>query len=411
MPRKAGIPNYKPHKNGQGYCKWKGEFHYFGKFGTPESHAAYRRFLAEIADQLPQSDPEEPEPSKPARKPKRIISITVGYSDYTAEYYGTEEHNSEHFAIGRALSYLLKRYKHTVPGDIGPSEIQQLQRDMVDDGLSRGSVNQHIGRVKRFFRWMVNAGYIQPSVLHAVQSVTNLRKGRTKAPEPEKVRPVPLETVQATLPWLNPVIRSMVQIQLYCGMRPQDVCRMRPMDLDRSGSVWLYLPESHKNDWRNQELIKGIPQIAQEILAPFLNRNPDVFCFSPREAVKSIGRNTNLKAKTKPGDCYNVSSYCKGVKHGFVKAKRKGIILDPWFPMQLRHTIATLLSQRHGEQTAQRWLGHARLETTGIYSERQRSEIIQIAALVDQVFSIPPAAPESPTGSQCDDSTPPPCSD
>ena len=50
-----------------------------------------------------------------------------------------------------------------------------------------------------------------------------------------------------------------------------------------------------------------------------------------------------------------------------------------WTPLQLRHAIATEVSALLGEQASQRWLGHARLETTALYTATHERELREIA--------------------------------
>jgi integrase len=41
-----------------------------------------------------------------------------------------------------------------------------------------------------------------------------------------------------------------------------------------------------------------------------------------------------------------------------------------WTPLQLRHTVATLVRAQYGLEPAQLVLGHARVDATQIYAER-----------------------------------------
>jgi integrase len=58
----------------------------------------------------------------------------------------------------------------------------------------------------------------------------------------------------------------MVQVQLLTGMRPGEVCRLCPAEIDKSGPVWIYRPRRHKGDWRGKERAIAIGPKAQEIL-------------------------------------------------------------------------------------------------------------------------------------------------
>ncbi len=99
------------------------------------------------------------------------------------------------------------------------------------------------------------------------------------------VKPVPLADVAALLPFVSPIISAMIRTQYFGGMRPAEVCAMRPCDIEQVGDVWIYRPESHTNTWRDQALFKAIPRSLHSVLLPFLeNRDPAAFPFSPRES-------------------------------------------------------------------------------------------------------------------------------
>ena len=82
----------------------------------------------------------------------------------------------------------------------------------------------------------------------------------------------------------------MVRLQLLTGMRPAEVCLLRPRDITigKSGT-WTYRPSTHKTEHRGRERKIFIGPEGQEVLRRFLDRDPDAFCFSPRESVGKRG--------------------------------------------------------------------------------------------------------------------------
>src|SRR5262249_43248686 len=129
------------------------------------------------------------------------------------------------------------------------------------------------------------------SVYDNLAKVTSLRKGKCEARESEKVRPVPDEVVDATLPLLQPIPRAMAELQRLTGMRPGEVCRMRGMDLEVSGPAWAYRPGSdrvpegdHKTAHHGHERTILLGPKAQEVLRPWLKTDLTAYLFSPREA-------------------------------------------------------------------------------------------------------------------------------
>jgi integrase len=62
----------------------------------------------------------------------------------------------------------------------------------------------------------------------------------------------------------------MIQFQRLSGMRPQEVCSMRTIDVDTSGRVSVYTPETHKTEHHGRERRIYLGPSAQVILRPWL---------------------------------------------------------------------------------------------------------------------------------------------
>ena len=77
-----------------------------------------------------------------------------------------------------------------------------------------------------------------------------------------------------------------MQLQLLTGTRPQEVMALKPSEvLDRGDGTWLYTPAAHKTEHLGREKVIVIGPRAQEVLRPWLDRDPGAYCFSPAEAV------------------------------------------------------------------------------------------------------------------------------
>jgi integrase len=254
------------------------------------------------------------------------------------------------------------------------------------------------------FKWGVAEELVAPEVYQALATVPGLRRGRTEAVERPPVAPVPPETVEATLPHLSTVVRAMVEVQRLTGMRPGELVIMRPCDVlkdvfEVNGvMVWVYYPGSdeehgrHKNAWRGHGKAIAIGPRAQAVLAPFLDRDPQAYCFSPAEsraehvasrkaARKSpltpsqLTRKPKRAPKRKPGVRYTVSSY----GHAVAKAcARAGV--GPWSPHRLRHAAATLIESKYGLDDARAVLGHNDPQVTLRYTQRNMQKAAEIAA-------------------------------
>jgi integrase len=124
----------------------------------------------------------------------------------------------------------------------------------------------------------------------------------------------------------------MVRIQAATGMRPSEVCKMRPCDIDKSRQdAWIYRLENHKT--AHHGIVKAVPIVGDARLAlePYLNRASNAYCFSPAEAAqwrlqqRSETRTTPLKYDNRPGtnkkenpkrqagECYTKDSYRRAI--------------------------------------------------------------------------------------------------
>jgi hypothetical protein len=91
--------------------------------------------------------------------------------------------------------------------------------------------------IVQFFKWATSEELVPAGVWQGLRSVPGLRKGRSEARDHEPVEPVPEAHVETILPYHPPVVAAMVRIQGLCGMRPQEVIRMRACDLTTTGAV------------------------------------------------------------------------------------------------------------------------------------------------------------------------------
>lgn len=286
--------------------------------------------------------------------------------------------------------------------EFGPLALQSLQGRFVSQKKGRKYVNYLTAEIKRLFKWGVARELVPALVFHGLSTVSGLKKGRTEAHESKSVKPVANEVVDATLPFLPPVVADMVRIHRLTGCRPGEICQMRPMDVDRSNEVWAYRPESHKTEHHGRERVIFLGPQAQDILRPYLLRSTDDFCFVPAESeqrrrkLQHAGRRTPLCCGNVPGsnrvhrrkrrraERYDNCSYAHAVRTACDAADRMAHKVPPdvraderliprWSPNQLRHTVATAVRKQFGLEAVQVVLGHATADVTQIYAERDHS--------------------------------------
>lgn len=322
-----------------------------------------------------------------------VVALAAGYIRFARIYYRKNGRpTNELYTIRRALKVVLELYGAEPAEKFGPKALKAVRDRMIEKRWCRNQINKQIHRVRRCFKWAVSEELIPGSVHESLRAVTGLRMGRSKARETLLVTPVDPKAVDATLHFVRPTIADMVRLQGLTGMRPGEVCALRPMEITFDETIWVYRPASHKSEHHGRDRIVLIGPKAQKILAPYLNRLANTFCFSPAEsrkqwqAEKSAKRKTplscgnrpgtNCKAdpKRKPRDCYDVWSYGQAISRA---AKTAGV--EHWSPHQLRHRFATDVRKTHGLEAVQVALGHVKADVTQIYAERDLALAIRVA--------------------------------
>ena len=321
---------------------------------------------------------------------------------------------------------LLTLYEHEPVDAFGPKALKVVINRMIDIGQCRTTINMNTGRIRRMFKWGLSEELLKAEVYQRLCSITGLQRGRTLAAEPDPIEPVSEEMMEAVLPYLKQTVADMVRFQRLAGCRPNEVCQLRPADIDRSQDVWRYIPQSHKTEHRGRKRIIFIGPKAQAILLRYLARNPEMYCFRPcdseakRRSEKHAARKTLISCGNRPGsnrksapkrqpsDHYSTSSYARAIERGCDLAfplpaavrRAKGETMPQWrqrievfgrdvvvehytkyrwSPNRLRHAAATEIRQRFGLEAAQVVLGHSKADVTQIYAERDLLRAIEVA--------------------------------
>ena len=379
------IPKYRLHRpSDQAVVRLDGHDHYLGRHGTPESHSRYDQA---VAAWLNARTPPAPV-AEPPRAPLTVSELILAYWKFVVTYYVKDGRpTSEQTSIRLALRVVRRLFGRARIEEFGPKALAAVRDAMVEQGLTRKRINQHVSRVRRMFEWGVSEEIVDVVVLQALKTVRGLRAGRSPAKESEPIKPVGDDVLEATLPHLSPQLRAMVMLQRLSGCRPGEIIILRPRDVDRSSDLWVYRPESHKTEHHGRSRLVVFGPRAQAILAPWLERSIHAFCFSPAEVrrrfddarraarkSKRYGVPRRLAApKKRPGDRYTTTSYGRAVRNACRAANT-----IHWSPNQLRHTSATEVRARFGLEAAQVVLGHARADVSQIYAERDVRLAVQV---------------------------------
>ena len=393
MP-KTNIPNYRHHKaSGQAFVELGGRRFYLGKHGSKASREEYERRIAEYLGNGRKLPPTLTKTGISCQE------LAVRFLEWAEGYYVKNGKQTTSFGHCRtAMSVFVEHYGRESVDKFSPLSLVFIQKQWVEKGHARPSVNRYVRIVKQAFKHGVKFGWVKPNTYYALQAVDNLKAGRTKAREYNNIEPVADEIVDKTLPFLSPIVADMVRVHRLCGMRPQDVRNIRACDIDRSGEVWRYVPFTHKTEHKNKIRVVAIGPRAQAILMPYIlekEDTPEAFLFSPQDAVrlqniekrrnrKSIGKNGQVQpsqrdrskpdAIKKAGEQYSKNSYARAIARACEKAG-----VAPWAPNQLRHSSGTEVRSKYGLDAAQAFLGHANASTTEIYAELDFEKAAKVA--------------------------------
>ncbi len=390
-------PSYRRHQTGQAFAQFRKRRYYLGRYGSPESRERYDRFVAEFWVRRVPGPLVEVGPVSEFL----VVQLAAAYWRFAQGYYRKgESPTSQLGIIRRALGLLRTFYAHLPAAKLGPQPLRAIQNHLIAANKSRSTINHLCAAIKAMFKWGVVEEIVPPSVLEGLRAVPGLRKGRSQAREPEAVGPVPDSVVEATLPFLPPVVADMVRFERLVGCRPGELLSMRPCDIDRTTNPWLYRPVSHKTEHYGRDRLIFVGPRAQEVLQPYLLRPAEAHCFSPaeseakRRAEMRERRRTPVtpsqvnrrepRPKRRPQGFYTKDAYCRAIHRAVDRANcdRQGRgedLLPHWRPNQLRHSAATEIRRTYGLEAAQVALGHARADVTQIYAERDATLAREIA--------------------------------
>ena len=389
MPRRLhSPPKYRRHRaSGQAVVTLLGQDVYLGPYGTKASRTAYDRVVAEwlaAGRQLPTSLID--------RDGLIIDELIARYWQHVKAYYLVDgKPTGEPERIRQVLKAVSKLYGDQLVASFGPLALKAVRQSWIDADLARRHINQRTGRVKRMFKWGVAEELVPASVFQALATVEGLRYGHTTARETAPIKPVPDAWIAAVLPHVTPTVAAMIQLQRLTGMRAGEVCQMRTIDIDMRGPIWLYEPASHKNTWRDHSRIISLGPRAQAIVRPYLSTKLEDFLFQPKRAVaeRSAAKRKQRKSpvqpsqldrrkknpRKQPGDRYDTRTYARAIAYGIKKAG-----CPHWHSHQLRHSHATEVRRKFGIEGAQAALGHARMNVTEVYAQKNLDFALRIAA-------------------------------
>jgi integrase len=298
------IPRPVKHASGQALVRLNGRDVYLGKYGSKPAKEEYNRLIA-----------------KWLAGGRQLANLSAGLTvnELILAYLG---HANQHYRrpdgqptrqlelVSLAMRPLKELFGRTPAEEFGPLALKAVRQRMIELGtLCRSTINEHTSKIKRMFAWGVENELIPSSIFHGLQAVKGLQVGRTEAKDHPPVRPVPESFISATLPYCPPHVQSMIRLQLVTGMRPGEVCIMRPIDIEMTPRTWIYRPGSdqgahgaHKTSYIGKDREVYIGPKGQEIIKPLLPLNTTAYIFSPAasERTRNAERRQNRRTPMTP---------------------------------------------------------------------------------------------------------------
>lgn len=383
---KARIPGYRRRSDRNvAFVEIRGRRHYLGTFDSPES---WERYWQLVNAELARRDQERLAAKLPARvvttRPNVAELVEAFWLANRDRYTKHGEPTSERRMYRIALRPLRELRGATMAEWFGPRDLVVCRDWMKAKGYCRKKINQHVGRIRRVFKWGVSQGLISAPVWQALTAVEGLRRG--EAPDRPKVKPVRLAYVRAIKRFVSPPIWALIRFQLLTGCRPGEACSLRAVDLSMRGNdVWEYRPARHKTEHHDFERVIWIGPRGKRLLQAWLTDNVAAALWSPAtgraaylasvttrsEAYRQTTKRYRLKKRVpkgksrRPRECYSVGSYGDAIERA---CKKAGV--PHWAPNQLRHAAATNLRREFGIELTRIILGHKSMSTSEIYGER-----------------------------------------
>ena len=324
-------------------------------------------------------------------RPVTVAEAWERYQAHALVYYRRVDgkQTGEARRIGYAMKPVVALFGTEPAASMTAAKLARARAEMVASGSALGTVNQRVGSIRRVWRWLELQELVPPPVWQSLLALQRLKAGRSDARAPAPIKPADEKAIAAACERMPRSLRTMVQLQLLTGMRPGEVCALRPCDIEKGPGLWKYRPVQHKTLHHGHQRHVRLGRQARELLAPYLDGPADSPAFTPalamRERALGAAGSSGIPS-TAPIECaptewaavpWTVDSYRQAIRHACKAAKVK-----PWRPNQLRHNAATKLRRLGGLDAAQALLGHRHANVTEIYAEADDEKL---APLLEQI--------------------------
>ena len=206
MPRLIqAVPKYRKHRaSGQAIVTINGRDHYLGPHNSKLSKLEYDRLVTEWLSSGRSA-------SFGAAQPElTVVELVADYLRFAKSCYGDTTHGT-YATMKRVVRPLKALNGRTPAAEFGVVQFKAVRQAIIAEDHSRGHVNELMSRMVAIFRWDAAAVKIPANVAQTLAIIPGLRKGRTTLREKAPVKP---EIVEATLPYLSPIVAAMVRFQV-----------------------------------------------------------------------------------------------------------------------------------------------------------------------------------------------------
>lgn len=334
------IPAPKLHSTGQAYVYWQGKTKYFGKYGSKQAETAFRQWAGELYG---------------SKAPETRSALVV---DLFADYIKAHPLPSlkDRYKAVSDLGSLAGHYCH----EYTPL-VYRKHREQIATTGSRCArhVNDLMRLVQRVFRWGASMEMCALEVYERLKTVDPLKAHEVKKQSTPR-RPATRADVLSTLLELSSVPRAIIELILFTGARPGEICSIKASEITRAGpgGTWVYRPIKHKTGHHGKRRFVVFGPRGQKILEECWPTRGDYFF----PAVLKVGY-------------YKPDSLYQAVQHA---CDRAGV--PRWFPYSLRHLRMTELAVDKGLETAAAVAGHGEIQTTRLY--QHEPDILQLRGAV-----------------------------
>ncbi len=372
-------------RSDRAFVEINGKRTYLGTWQSPEAMRRYSQLIAELA--------ENPEPLPDV---SRLNGLTVGHLivDYLnrtkAETAGEDGRPGQDWIRTRNATRALFALYGALPArEFGPRALAAVRNHWLEHGAvklgedalpleesapnGRRTANANTRRIINVVRWGVALELVDDRVLYRLEQLQPLK---LRPEDRANVRPVPDAHIEAIEPHVSPQVMALVRLLRVTGARPGELVRLTPGDIEqRDAELWTIALDDHKNAHRGQVRRIHVGPRGIEVIRPFLEGREDSKpLFSAREGVRWLNdqkptHRSQPNGRPRTGrtvkDFYTVDSLRRAIARACEAAG-----IARWHPHQLRHSRGTELRKLAGLEVAKAVLGHASLQATAIYAER-----------------------------------------